>query len=338
MKIKNEDVTIRIGNKEKSFKNLILNNYIELFRDSFLEFKNKNLEYCFIKFNATQEITEESTTMDYDIILGSDFNKIQQTYAGNTITNKYTYNQEFVNGKDITDTIKKHVGDKICGVGFGHIKFLDTYGENTIIEPTIYAFLDVSKYNITVQEGQEVVVSRIDKVSSDLLFFTPYPEIKMPYHLSIEGYLATVGMEYSEVVPKLESIGFGNLSDVIRDEIPIEQLEITKEGIDTINIGPLTLKNEGKGIYPSYDLYPSEDLFPQKSTPKWIIYKFRMYRIEYDPFSDTDGERWVPVRILLSKPVHGSFWKNEFKNKIRKELRICLYCLLKIYQAQKHQL
>ena len=107
MKIKNEDVTIRIGNKEKSFKNLILNNYIELFRDSFLEFKNKNLEYCFIKFNATQEITEESTTMDYDIILGSDFNKIQQTYAGNTITNKYTYNQEFVNGKDITDTIKK---------------------------------------------------------------------------------------------------------------------------------------------------------------------------------------------------------------------------------------
>ena len=31
MKIENQEVVIKVGNKEKSFKNLILNNYIELF-------------------------------------------------------------------------------------------------------------------------------------------------------------------------------------------------------------------------------------------------------------------------------------------------------------------
>ena len=293
MKIKNEDVTIKIGNKKMSFRNLILDNYIELFRDSFLEFKNKALKYCFIKFNTTQTINEKSTTMDYDIIMNCETYEIKQIYAGNTITNKYTYNKEFVNDNNIIDTIKNHVGDKICGIGFGDLKVVEDEGAITIFEPVIYAFLDVSDYNIVVQEGQEIIISRIDKVSSDLLFFSPYPVLKLPYHLSIEGYLATTGMEYSEIVPKLESIGFGNLSNVMRDEIPAEQLNITKEGIDTINIGPLTLKNEGKGLYPSYNLYPSEDLYPQKSTPRWIIYKFRMYRIEYD--RDTSEETWVPV-------------------------------------------
>ena len=43
MKIKNESVTIKIGNKERSFHNLILNSYIDLFADSFLKFKNKLL-------------------------------------------------------------------------------------------------------------------------------------------------------------------------------------------------------------------------------------------------------------------------------------------------------
>ena len=68
MKIENKDVTIKIGNKQKSFKNLILDSYIELFRDSFLEFKNKTLECCFVKFNSAQELNEKSTDMDYDIM------------------------------------------------------------------------------------------------------------------------------------------------------------------------------------------------------------------------------------------------------------------------------
>ena len=46
MKVKNLEVGIKIGNKQHKFTNLILNKYLDLFAYSFLEFKDKNLDFC----------------------------------------------------------------------------------------------------------------------------------------------------------------------------------------------------------------------------------------------------------------------------------------------------
>lgn len=274
MKIKNKDVTIKIGKKQLSFKNLILDSYIELFRDSFLEFKNKTLNYCFLKFNSFQEINCQSKEMDYDVVLTSRYEKIHQIYTENVIINKYIYDEEYIDNIDFTDTINNHSGEQLCGVGFGRIEY-----EEEKPKIKIYAFLDVSKYNIIVQEFQKIIISRVDKVTTDLLFFSPFADIKYPYHLTIAGLFNLLGMEYNNAFPKLKSIGLGNLYNVIRDEKPVEELNIEKKGIDTIKIGPITLKNESDGLYPSFDLYPSEDLYPQKATPRWIIYKFEIFEI-----------------------------------------------------------
>ena len=70
MKVKNLEVSIKVGNKQHKFTNLILNKYLDLFADSFLEFKDKNLDFCCV--NLTNEktlVTAESTEMPFDTIL-----------------------------------------------------------------------------------------------------------------------------------------------------------------------------------------------------------------------------------------------------------------------------
>ena len=62
MKIHNEVVEIKIGNKKYEFKNLILNEYLKRFAEKQLDmFENRNLlkstelNYCFLKFDEPIE-------------------------------------------------------------------------------------------------------------------------------------------------------------------------------------------------------------------------------------------------------------------------------------------
>lgn len=178
MKIKNESVTIKIGNKEKSFHNLILNSYIDLFADSFLKFKNKLLTYCYVKFDTTQTINENSTTMEYDTILETNFYKTKESFSENNIINDYIYDIPVMEQEEIST----FVGKKITGIGFGDY-------DNDSGQYLLYAFLDVSKYQIIVQEGQEVVISRKDKITRDLQFYSPFSSVKYPTHLTSRGII-----------------------------------------------------------------------------------------------------------------------------------------------------
>lgn len=296
MKIKNESVTIRIGNKEKAFHNLILDSYIDLFADSFLSFKKKMLTYCFIKFDTTQQINEESTTMDYDTILETNFYKTSETYTENTIINSYTYDTAVVGYSEISE----FQGHQITGIGFGDY---NTDKQQYVL----YAFLDVSKYQIIVQEGQEVVISRKDKITSDLLFYSPFSTVKYPVHLTMRGILDLIGMEYNEVFSELYSVAFGTLYNKIdTEEIPVAELDFKKEDLGTVSLvgaqdyaiypnidlfpsselfpgrsseglKKLEIPDRGEGQYPSSLLFPSTELYPKQSSPKYVIYKFKLY-------------------------------------------------------------
>lgn len=301
MKIKNESVTIKIGNKEKSFNNLILNSYLDLFADSFLSFKKKMLTYCFVKFDTTQQINQESTSMDYDTILETNFYKTKETYSENNIINDYIYDVPVIDEKDITE----FAGHQITGIGFGDYD----YKENKYV---LYAFLDVSKYQIIVQEGQEVIISRKDKIMSDLLFYSPFSSVNYPVHLTMRGILELKGMEYDEVYSQLYSVAFGTLYNKIdTEEIPAEELDFKKEDLGTVSLigaqnyavypntdlfpspdlhpgrsseglKKLEIPDRGEGQYPASLLFPSTELYPKQSSPKYVIYKFKLYRRRYE--------------------------------------------------------
>ena len=272
MKVKNLEIGIKIGLKERKFTNLILNNYIELFANSLLEFKSKQLQACAI--NITKQninIDENSTTMQYDTVkLNRDF---QEVLTENTIINKYTFTDE--DGVELFPSLNEFSGQTIKQIGFG----IYDYETSTF---TMYAYLDVSKYNIVIQEGQPIVISRIDAIKSDMLFWSNNKKIKAPYHLTVDALHNINDMEYERIVPKLYSLGFGILPYLYKDEYLVENLDIQKTGTGEITINGIESNFAKDDLFPSPDLYPSPELYPREATANLLIYKFKMYREVYE--------------------------------------------------------
>lgn len=311
MKIKNESVTVKVGDKERIFTNLILNNYLDLYAESFVEFKQKWLPDCFIKFSETQPIDENSTTMDYDIVLEAQFKDMQQIFTKNNVTNKYMYYEEFATSKSLAD----FTGKPIAGIGFG------IYNYETQ-ECTIYAFLNVSRYNIIIQENQNLVISRIDKIITDLKFYSPFSEATFPTHLTMNGITEHIGMEYNILFSRLYSIGTGTLYDKIKNEVLIDDLDFKKEGTGIVKIEcakdyaiypssvlypsptlypgrsaeklkKIKIEDKGEGLYPSFSLYPETNAYPKVATDKWVIYKFKIYRQSFFLDENSNEQQFV---------------------------------------------
>ena len=277
MKIKNEEVSIKIGNKTKTFTNLIINSYLDLFADSFLDFKQKNLPYCLVNFTKNNmAIDENSTEMQYDTILEADFASNIEILTGSNIVNKYFYKDPVASYPYLED----FAGQQIRQLGFAN-------WDNTKQDYVLYAYLDVSRYNIIIQDSQPVTISRVDKISSDMQFWANSRELKAPYHLTGRGMLELLGMDYQTIIPKLYSIGFGVLPYKFVNEYLAEDLTISKGETGIINIAEDFYNYKNNDLYPREDLYPSEDLYPQTPTANLLIYKFKMYKIVYpDPSSE----------------------------------------------------
>ncbi len=268
MKVKNLEVGIKIGNKQHKFTNLILNKYLNLFADSFLEFKDKNLDFCCV--NLTNEktlVTAESTEMQFDTILEFNSAERSELLTDNTVINNYNYESPLAGYKPLS----KFIGQYIKQIGFGTYDY-----ENHKFE--LYAYLDVSKYNIIVQKGQPIIISRMDKVSTDMNFWSNSKAVKCPYHLATKGLLEINGYEYDTVIPKLYSIGFGALPYKYTDEYLVENLNISKTGIGEITINNVLNNYAKNDLFPREDLYPRPDLYPQEGTANLLIYKFKLYR------------------------------------------------------------
>lgn len=277
MKIKNEEVSIKIGNKIKTFTNLIMNSYLDLFADSFLDFKQKNLPYCLVNFTKNNmNIDENSTEMQYDTILEADFASNIEILTGSNIVNKYFYKDPVASYPYLED----FQGQQIRQLGFAN-------WDNTKQDYVLYAYLDVSKYNIIIQDSQPVTISRVDKISSDMQFWANSKRLKAPYHLTGRGFLELLGMDYQTIIPKLHSIGFGVLPYRFVNEYLAEDLTISKGETGIVNITEDFYNYKNNDLYPREDLYPRDDLYPQTPTANLLMYKFKMYKIVYpDPSSD----------------------------------------------------
>lgn len=268
MKVKNLEVSIKIGNKQHKFTNLILNKYLDLFADSFLEFKDKNLDFCCV--NLTNEktlVTAESTEMLFDTILEFNSAERSELLTENTVINKYNYENSLAGYPPLSSFI----GQYIKQIGFGIYDYEAKKFE-------LYAYLDVSKYNIVVQEGQPIVISRMDKISTDMNFWSNANAVKCPYHLTTKGLLEVNDYEYDTVIPKLYSIGFGALPYKFTNEYLVEDLDISKTGVGEITIDNVLNNYAKNDLFPREDLYPRPDLYPQEGTANLLIYKFKLFR------------------------------------------------------------
>lgn len=272
MKIENLEVGIKIGDKDRIFKNLILNSYLNLFASNLINFKEKNLPYCLVNFTKNNmNVDENSTTMHYDTILEATFEDNIEILTSNSIINKYFYKNAVVEQKELSE----FEGQPIRQLGFANYDYEKK-------EYKVYAYLDISKYNIIIQKGQPVIISRIDKIESDMNFWTNSNSVKGPIHLTGRGMLIHRGIEYLRIIPKLHSIGFGFLPYLFKEEYIIEDLALRTENIGEVIINKQFKNYRKNDLYPSDILYPNKALYPQEGTANLLIYKFKLYLETYE--------------------------------------------------------
>lgn len=297
MKVSNEFVRIRTGNKEKIFRNLILNNYLKLYADSFLEFKDKTLNACLINFTHDNNITEDSTSMGYDLPIIADSRDIFQKNSPTQITTEYYYRRQ-ISGEDIyiSNNYKQWFGSTIKDIGFAHYD----YGTQKY---KLYAYLNVSAYNVVLQENQPLAVVRQDKVTSDYDFWSNSPRVNAPFHLSTDGFKDIVGFEATYYYPKLYSIGFGELPYSLQKEYKVEELDIIQNN-NVITINGVQGNYLSDTLYMSSDILMSDDLLMREATWRYLAYVFHLWKRE-NPESDNYIDSGLNYVQYLDLRQHG---------------------------------
>ena len=285
MKINNEFVEVKIGNRKFTRKNMILNRFL---RETFgsqmgTVYRSPYIIQCYIKLNTPLEnVTYDSDlrATDFDLTLfgkSKDRKIVANRNSAKVIIdfndNSYFYQNKRYDGKslDIID------GQKIVGIGFGYFGYC-------------LAYVDTSNMNIIINSKEKLAVTRVDNFQSDGVC----TGIDFPLHL-ING-IAKYELEFDTISKhkeaQLYSIGFGNVEGLMEEEYLIEDVEIDRDDYSiTFNI-PRTQKN---GAYPSENLRLG--FYPVKDNSKYLIFKYRLFKVEM-------GEIPIPLDryYTMSKP------------------------------------
>lgn len=189
--IKNKAVDIKIGKKSYNFTNLIMDKLLNTYANSLIDdYKNlnKGMLQCLISFqtmNITPEQELKSSAFDIAIVnsnysvTSSEQKIITKSVCDTENTYIYDYAKKTANNIKISD----YAGNKICYLGFSYVIHPNAY---------VLATLDVSNYDIYIQDNEEIVVTRIDEISTDAIFISLSDKINAPVHLlprAIDGIL-----------------------------------------------------------------------------------------------------------------------------------------------------
>lgn len=298
MKVKNEYVTIKFGNKIVTKKNMILNKYLKGVIDKQLKENVLNSPYlafttAYIKLDTPLDnVTYDSELnfSDFELRLMVPKKTIKNTK--NTIEINYKFDNSFwfiynnvvYMGKD-KSVLNNH---KIMGVAFGNYK-------------GVYTYLDTKEYNITFQDKELLQIVRKD------IYFTNaiIDGFDYPFHLlQDEEYIYLNNDKSKRLYTYLYSIGFGTRIGKIQDEYIIgKNLDIIqddnfsfrfvlKKAVDN-NIYPAVNFYLGNSKYPiqyksnrelhlTSNSYCSSKLYPLSSNYKYVIYKYKFYYLRYN--------------------------------------------------------
>ena len=313
-KVKNLSIDIKIGNREYKLKNLILNtllnSYVKKLTIQYDQMRTV-LASCMLKFSNLENITGDSLIRcdTFDICITTA--NINSLNSANKIINKYVYNSEneyiYDYSKQTSQNIKisDYIGNKIYALGFS---FAGTDGSLNVD-----AVLDVSNYDMYIYEGEEILITRIDEISTDAIFESLHEKVKFPVHLlgqGIEGIIPPQELwdsnhESSYIIynnshAKLTNFGFGNKPDNI-------ELEYDIEGNYEVNENIFSIKKiwSPKGLYPSQDLYPSDDLYPDDIPYEYLILKFKLFqKVAEGTYEDyIEVEKFTGAEYLQAIPL-----------------------------------
>lgn len=306
-KVKNVSVNIQIGKREYCFKNLILNTLLNNFANSLIDNYNgtgKILSHCLLKFENFENITENTTLIndDFDICI---LNTSSETISSsNKITNRYVcytednYIYDYERHTAINVKLSDYNNRKIHWIGFSN-----TFAYRS----KVLAMLDVSNYDLYIEEGEEIRVTRIDEISTDAIFTSLSESINAPIHLypnGIQGILPKQEIwdsshQYGTTVDnrayaKLTNFGFGNNTSEL-------DVEYDMDNNYEVNDNIFTIKNIWSpiGLYPSDNLYPSNNLYPDDPPFNYLILRFKLFQKVAE--DDATYEDVINGRKLIEK-------------------------------------
>ena len=271
MKVSNEFVEVKIGNRSFTKRNMILNTYLnKIFNNQMdTEHSRTDIHRCFIKLDTPLEnldYNSELDTTDFDILVNPSFvnqvipdkNSIKVIY--NFDITSYLYGGKVYYNSDFY----MFDGRKITAIGFG-------------INDECVAVADTSNMNIIINTKENFHITRVDNFQSDgtCLGFD------YPLHLindvakAEEKYFQLPNNEFvSEyTMAQLYSVGFGNVKGLMEEEYLIDNVEIDRDDYSiTFNVQ----RDLKTGVYPNDNLHLG--FYPMKDNSKYLIFKYRLYR------------------------------------------------------------
>lgn len=312
MRIKNEYIRIKSGNKTFDLNNYIYNDYLSLYSKTQYELdeedpigvseeqNKKRLIDCFIKFDESLEDITNATINDFQVetTIGNNYcnassNIINMNYE--YFFNDNSYDLETQNLINIED----YYGKKITALGFGNFE-------------NIYACLDVSNYDIYVLEGEDLYIARKDIITTEAdCYDYDFPVHLSPLGDSINSVYNSGLNDYEPKYAKLYSVGFSKTKGILDEEYVVgEDIDIKIESDTSFGFNlrkgedvsiypgndlytseslypmPFYVKTE---IYPQNDLYTSDSLYPSDSNYKYIFFKYRLYLVHWNGVSPREG-------------------------------------------------
>lgn len=318
MKIKNEYIKIKQGEKEITLNNYIYDEYLSLFSttqynvsderivDLVGEQNDKTLDLCYIKFDEPLEDITNATEEDFEVRAGTKRRNL--TTSENKINILYDY--DFNRATDLSTgrwiNINDFIGRKITALGFAGLD-------------SIYACLDVSNYDIYVLEDENLTLTRQDTISSEATCVG----YNFPVHLSPVGdydnaIYNPIAHGYENKYAQIYSVGFAKTLGTFEEEYVIGQDIDLRVESDT-SFGFNLKKGENATIFPRNDLYAGNDVFPlplyiqtelyprttlycdndlypSDSNYKYIVFKYRLYTIHWEGEDETTG--YIRIKYL----------------------------------------
>ncbi len=285
-KVKNVSVNIQIGKKEYYFKNLILNTLLNNYANSLIDNYNawgKSLSHCLLKFEDFENISEdiELINNDFDICI---LNTSTDTFtSANKVTNKYVcytednFIYDYKKKTALNVKLSDYNGKKVYWLGFSY-----TFA----YQKSVLAILNVSNYDVYIQDGEELRITRIDEISTDAIFTSLHEKANAPVHLFPDGIQGIFPAKelwnadhtngttiYHNAYAKLTNFGLGNTPDNI-------EIEYDVTGNYEVNNNIFTIKNiwSPKGLYPSNEVFPDDNLYPDLEPFNYLILRFKLYQ------------------------------------------------------------
>ena len=330
MKIKNNVVSLKIGEKQYDFNNLIFDEYLEKFVASQLT-ENRIilrpevllLSHCLLKFDTPFSNLSSSSQLneeDFSIRLGNmtytqTINESQVSILYNYYTNDIYDFEKQIGGYHTK--IQNYYGRKITAIGF-----VTGYYDSKVC-----AILDTSNYNIYLQENQELSITRRDIITTDTLFYSnDLVKIPGPAHLAPGGVPQLIKSNiyhsegnqpyYFNIVDNgygiLYSVGLSSYIDYIDKEFVIgEDIQVEQNG-NELNIKDienyLSLDNS---LYCSNELFCSSNLYPAKTNYKYVILKYKVWQMVRYGTSDAVGEELTDTGYYYHQAIPiNKFGKN----------------------------